>query len=249
MISGYAPVNGLQLYYELHGTDDGRPPLVLLHGGGSTIQTSFSELLPALARHRRVIAVEQQGHGHTADVDRPFAFDQSADDIAALLRHLHVDQADVLGYSNGGHIAIELALRHPKLVRRIVIESSMVSRDGCDPAFWEGFKGAKLESMPPELKKAYVETSPHPDRLQSFFDKSVERMLHFKGWTPEQLKSIQAPVLVLAGDRDIGTPEHSVRMFRMFPNADLAILPGTDHMRIVQRSDGVASLTESFLAK
>src|SRR5205823_8958517 len=112
---GYAPVNGLQLYYEIHGSPakDG-VPLVLLHGGGSTIETSFGKLIPLVSKTRQVIAFEQQGHGHTADVDRPFSFEQSAEDAVALLRHLHLGKADFLGYSNGGHIALEIALRLPR---------------------------------------------------------------------------------------------------------------------------------------
>ncbi len=246
--SGYAPVNGLLMYYEIHGDADAAgAPLLLLHGGGSTIGTSFGKLLARFSKVRRIIAVEQQGHGHTADVDRPFSFTQSADDTAALLRFLRVDRADVLGYSNGGHIALEIALRHPALVRKLILESAMVGRDGSDPQFWEMFKTAKREEMPPELQDAYRKTSPHPERLQSFFEKSVKRMLDFKGWTPEQLKAIQAPTLILAGDHDIVRPEHLVQMFRQIPNAQLAVLPGTDHMTIVARADLVVPVVEAFL--
>lgn len=112
---GYAPVNGLELYYEIHGSAaPSVPPLILLHGGGDTIQTSFGHVLPGLARDRQVIAFEQQGYGHTADIaDRPFTFEQSADDTAALLEHLQVPRADVLGFSAGGTIALQVALRHP----------------------------------------------------------------------------------------------------------------------------------------
>src|SRR5512141_941879 len=128
--SGYAPVNGLKMYYEVHGHADGKiPPLVLLHGGGSTIQTSFGKVLPALARNRQVIAFEQQGHGHTADIaDRPFTFEQSADDTAELLRQLHIDKADFCGYSNGGQIALQIAIRHPNLIRKLVLVSTFYRR-------------------------------------------------------------------------------------------------------------------------
>jgi len=236
------------LYYEIHGDPDATgAPLILLHGGGSTIETSFGKILPRFPKNRRIIAVEQQGHGHTADVDRPFSFTQSADDTAALLRFLKIDQADVMGYSNGGHIALEIALRHPALVRKLIVESAMVSRDGSDPAFWEMFKTARLEEMPAELQDAYRRTSPHPEKLRSHFDKSVKRMLDFKGWTPDQLKAIQAPTLILAGDHDIVRPEHLVQMSRMIPNSQLAVLPGTDHMTIVARADLVVPVVEAFL--
>ena len=244
----YAPVNGLKLYYEIHGkpAKDG-VPLVLLHGGGSTIETSFKRLLPLLAKHRQIIAFEQQGHGHTADVDRPFSFAQSADDAAALLAYLHVAKADFFGYSNGGHISIEIALRHPGLVRRLVVESAFASRDGADPQFWAGFEHAKLDDMPAELKQAYLAAAPHPDQLPVFFEKSVQRMREFKGWTPEQLKSITAPTLLVLGDRDVVRVEHAVQMQRLLPDARLAVLPGADHMRVVQDAALVAPMVDEFL--
>ncbi len=141
----YAPVNGLNIYYEIHGEGE---PLVLLHGGGSTIETSFGTILPALAKTRKVIAFEQQGHGHAADVDRPFSFEQSADDAAALLRFLKIDKADFFGYSNGGSIALQIAIRHPDLVRKLIVASAMYKRDRLYPEFWDPMKHATLENMP-----------------------------------------------------------------------------------------------------
>jgi pimeloyl-ACP methyl ester carboxylesterase len=246
--SGYAPVNGLRMYYEVHGhSGGGQPPLVLLHGGGSTLETSFGKLLAALAEHRRVIAFDQQGHGRTADVDRPFSFTQSAEDAVALLGFLKVERADFMGYSNGGHIAIEIALRHPEVVRKLVIESAMVSRNGSDPQFWEGFKHTTLDDMPPELREAYLRVAPHPEAFPTFFGKTVQRMLNFQGWTPEEIRSIRAPTLVLIGDHDIVRPEHAVQMFRLLPHAELAVLPGTDHMTMVDRAEWVPSLVAAFL--
>lgn len=246
--SGYAPVNDLKMYYEIYGSDtSGNPPLVLLHGGGSTIETSFGKILPGLAKDRQVIAFEQQGHGHTADIDRPFTFEQSAEDTVALLRYLKIGKADFFGYSNGGHIALEIALRHPDMVRKLVLESIMVDREGSDPGFWESFKDAKLEDMPAELRQAYLRTAPHPEDLPTFFAKSVQRMLNFKGWTPQEVQSIDAPTLVIMGDRDVARPEHAVLMYRLIPNAQLAILPDTDHMTIVKRSDWLLPMIGSFL--
>ncbi len=112
---GYAPVNGLEMYYEIHGAGQ---PLVLLHGALSATGTSFGKLLPALAATRRVIAVEQQAHGHTADIDRPLSYEQMADDTAAALRHLGIERADVFGYDDGGNVALGLAIRHPAMVDR-----------------------------------------------------------------------------------------------------------------------------------
>jgi pimeloyl-ACP methyl ester carboxylesterase len=247
--SGYAPSNGLKLYYEIYGSPNGGvPPLVLLHGGGSTIETSFGKVLPALAKTRQVIAFEQQGHGRTADIaDRPFTFEQSADDTAALLRYLNIGKADFFGYSNGGHIALQMAISHPDLVRNLVVESAMFQRDGSDPGFWSSFEHAKPDDMPRELREAYLEVAPHPEDLPTFFAKSVQRMMNFKGWTPEDIQSINVPTLVMIGDHDIVRPEHAVLMFRLLPNAQLAVLPGTDHMTIVHRPDWLVSMIETFL--
>jgi pimeloyl-ACP methyl ester carboxylesterase len=247
-VTGYAPVDGLRMYYEIHGSPrSGRVPLVLLHGGGSTIQTSFGKLLPLLATDRQVIAFEQQGHGRTADVDRPFSFEQSAEDTVALLRHLGVRKADLFGYSNGGHIALQVALSRPGVVHALVLESIMVARDGTDPRFWEGFEHARLEEMPAELQEAYRATAPHPERLQSFFDKSVQRMRNFKGWTDAQIRSVRAPTLLVLGDRDIVRVDHAARMQALLPDARLAVLPGADHMAVVDRADVVSVFVREFL--
>lgn len=244
----YAPVNGLQLYYEVHGTPRaGQPPLVLLHGGGSTIDTSFAKLLPAFARSRQVIAFDQQGHGRTADVDRPFSFEQSADDTAALLANLGIERADFLGFSNGGTIVLQVAIRHPGLVRKLVVASAMFRRDGLPPGFWEGMARASLQSMPAELREAYLKVAPHPEQLQAFHDKSVKRMLEFRDWPPEVIRSIEAPTLVMNGDADVTRPEHAVELFRLLPHAQLAVLPGTDHANIVAHADWRVAMIEAFL--
>ena len=246
--SGYAPVNGLKMYYEIHGAADGKnPPLVLLHGGGSTIETSFGKVIQSFAKTRLVIAFEQQGHGRTADIDRPFSFEQSADDTAALLRHLKIERADFFGYSNGGNIALRIPIRHPKLVRKLIVASAMFKRDGLYPEFWESMKHATLEGMPGELKEAYVKVAPHPEQLQTFHDKSVKRMLEFKDWRPEDIRSIEAPTMIIIGDADIVRPEHAVEVFRLLPHAQLAVLPGTDHMGIVNRADLLLPMITAFL--
>lgn len=246
--SGYAPVDGLQIYYEVYGeARAGTPPLVLLHGGDPTIQTSFADVLPLLARSRRVIAFEQQGHGHTADRDTPYSFSRSADDAAGVLQYLKVTQADFLGYSNGGHIAIEIGLRHRNLVRKLIIESAMFSREGSPPQFWEVFTHTTLDSMPKGFREAFVKVAPHPEELQTYFEKSVTRMREFQGWKEEQIRSIDAPTLVLCGDQDIVLPEHAVLMYRLLPHASLAILPLTDHLRMPKRADWVSSIANEFL--
>lgn len=233
--TGYAPVNGVKMYYEVHGQLDATTvPLVLLHGGGSTIETSFGAALPELAKNRTVIAYEQRGHGHTSDSKEMFSFEGSADDAAALMKFLKVTRADFFGYSNGGSIAMQIAVRHPELARKLIIASAMTKRDGMIAGFWDGMKNAKLEHMPAELKEAYLKTSPHPKKLQSFHDKCVERMVKFKDWPDSVLQSIKAPSMVLVGDHDIIRPEHAVEMFRLLPKGNLAIVPGADHMTLVK---------------
>lgn len=244
----YAPVNGLKMYYEIHGVSDGKtPPLVLLHGGGSTIETTFGKFLPLLAKNRQVIAFEQQGHGRTADVDRPFTFEGSADDAAALLQYLKIARADFFGYSNGGTVALQIAIRHPKLVRKLIVASANFRRDGLYPQFWEGMKHAKLAEMPAELREAYLKVAPHPEQLQSFHDKSVRRMLDFQDIPTETIHGIEAPTMVMTGDADVVRPEHAVEMFRALPHAQLAILPATDHMTIVKNAEPEAAMITAFL--
>jgi pimeloyl-ACP methyl ester carboxylesterase len=180
-------------------------------------------------------------------VDRPFSFEQSADDAAALLRHLKIERADFFGYSNGGSIALQIAIRHPNLVRKLIVASAMFKRDGLYPEFWESMKHATLESMPIELREAYLKVAPHSEQLQTFHDKSVKRMLEFKGWQAEDIQSISAPTLIMIADADIVRPEHAVEMFRLLPHAQLAVLPCTDHITLVKRADWQVSMIEAFL--
>ena len=145
--TGHAAVNGIHMYYEVHGPTVG-VPLVLLHGGGSTIDVTFSKVLPLFARRRPVIAVEEQGHGRTSDRDQPVTFETSADDVAALVRHLAVEQVDILGFSNGASVGLQLAIRHPDLVRRLVFASAMTRRDGARPELWQFMETADFSNMP-----------------------------------------------------------------------------------------------------
>ena len=247
--TGYAPVNGLRIYYEIHGTaDPARPPLVLLHGGGDTITTSFGRILPEFARTRQVIAFEQQGYGHTADIaDRPFSFEQSADDTAALLKNLHIDKADLFGFSNGGTIALQVAIRHPEVVHKLVVASALFNRAGADPAFWQFMDNARLENMPRELQEAYLAVAPQPENLRMFHDKAAQRMRDFKDIPADAIRGITAPTLVVIGDADVVRPEHAVETIRLLPHARLAILPGTDHMYLTQRTEWLVPMIDEFL--
>jgi pimeloyl-ACP methyl ester carboxylesterase len=245
--TGYAPVNGLRMYYEIHGPT-GDVPLVLLHGGGDTIETSFGKLLPALARGRQVIAFEQQGCGRTSDIlDRPFAFEQSADDTIALLDYLQVNRADLFGFSNGGSIALHVAMRRAQMVRRLVVVTALMKRDWADPEFWESMKSVQLDAMPAVLREAYLKIAPHPENLESFFYKSRNRMRDFKDVPDHEIRSVTASTLVTCSDRDVMRPEGAIALFRLLPQAQLAILPGTEHMAIPSRSDVLVPMIERFL--
>src|SRR4051812_43203303 len=223
--TGYSDVNGLQMYYEVSGEGN---PLVLIHGGGSTIQTSFGKIIPLLSKSRQIIAIELQAHGHTSDRDTFLSFEQDADDVAKLLSNLDIAKADILGFSNGGHTAIEIALRHPGIVNKLILCSAFYSRSVVAPQFWEGFDEGKVQfsDMPQPYKDAFLEVNNNPEALLNMFNRDVQRMRVFKGWTEEQMQSIKAPTLVINGNMDVGSPEHAVEMFRIIPNCQLAILPG-----------------------
>ena len=222
--SGYADVNGLHMYYELHGS--GGTPLVLIHGGGSTIGTNFGRVLPHLSRSRRVIAVEVQAHGHTRDIDRPFTFEQDADDVAALLDSLHVPKADILGFSNGGTTALQIAIRHPDKVNRLVIASSNYRRDGMQAGFWEFMEKGTFADMPQPYKDAYLKINPSQEGVHAMHDRDAKRMLAFTDIPDESIKTIQAPTLVVVGDKDVVRLEHALELSRALPHARLCILPG-----------------------
>jgi pimeloyl-ACP methyl ester carboxylesterase len=224
--SNYANVNGLRMYYEVHGS--GRP-LVLLHGS-----MGWATVHPILAKGRQVIAVELQGHGHTGDVDRPLSYEQMAEDTAALLDQLKIEQADVFGYSMGGTVGLALAIKHPKLVRKLAINGSHYSRmeDAYEPTAFRLFKSLPPDFAPPPLKGPYDKVAPDPTKWPTLVAKIKQMGLEFKGIGPAEMKSIKAPVLVTLGDRDGVRVEHAVEMFRLLPSAQLAILPGADHFLI-----------------
>jgi pimeloyl-ACP methyl ester carboxylesterase len=255
--TGYLSVNGLQMYYERYGS--GRP-LVLLHGNLSTISTSFGKVLPMLASTRQVIALEQQGHGHTADGERPFSTAQWAIDTSAALRHLKIDRADFFGYSSGGAVALEIALRSPALVRKLVwAGGTSYRRDGFYPelqAAGETMQPEDLDGSPFQL--AYAAVAPHPQNWHRLVAKIAELDRATVGWSSETIRSIQPPMLLIIGDSDIVRPEHVVEMFRLLgggvigdiaglPRSQLAVLPGTTHVTLTDRADWLASMVLAFL--
>src|SRR5262245_59446614 len=222
----YADLNGLKMYYEVHGTGK---PLVVLHGA-----FGWANAYPILAKDRQLIAVELQGHGHTADIDRPLTYEQMADDVGALLKHLKIAQADVFGYSMGGNLGLSLAIRHPSVVRRLAINGSHYSKmeDAYDAATFKQFKSLPPNFAPSVLKGPYDKVAPDPKQWPVLVAKVKKMGLEFKGFTREEMKSIKAPVLITLGDRDGVRPEHAVEIFRLIPNAQLAMFPGGDHFLI-----------------
>ena len=256
----YAPVNGLRMYYEIHGS--GRP-LVLLHGAYMTIDM-MQPLLSGLAEHRTVIAAEPQGHGHTADVDRPLTYEQMADDTAGLLAHLEIDTADVFGYSMGGGAALQLAIRHPGRVRKLVLASAGFRSDA--------FHAAALEMFPsitPELfagspiEEAYLRTAPNPEDFPRLVEKLTTLDTTEFAWPEEEIRAIAAPTLIVLGDSDGIRLEHAVELFGLrgggvmgdlagLPASQLAVLPGTSHFvppgsGLLDRADWLLAMVPPFL--
>jgi pimeloyl-ACP methyl ester carboxylesterase len=249
--TGYAPVNGLRVYYEVHGT--GRP-LVLLHGGLMTIEGSFGPLLPDLVAERQVIAAELQGHGRTADIDRDVEFRYLADDVAALLDYLGIDQADVLGFSLGGGVALQLALDYPDQVGRLILASVSYAGDGYHQEISDPSRHATSTRMPTaedfrQMREAYARIAPDPGHFEAFAAKTSQAVADMKGWTAGQLGDITAPTLLIFGDHDFIRLEHAVEMHRLIPGAQLAVLPGTTHMGVMRRTDLILPLVREFLAE
>nr|WP_232325318.1 alpha/beta hydrolase [Pedobacter panaciterrae] len=143
--NGYSDVNGIKMYYEIYGQGK---PLVLIHGGGSTIQTTFGRVIPMFAKHRKIIAIELQAHGRTSDRGKDSSFEQDADDVATLLQHLDIDKADFFGFSNGGTTTVQIAIRHPEIVNKIILGSALCKRNGVPAQFWDFMKHAQLSTMP-----------------------------------------------------------------------------------------------------
>jgi pimeloyl-ACP methyl ester carboxylesterase len=256
----YAEVNGVRMYYEVHGA--GRP-LVLLHGAYMTID-AMGQVLPRLAGSRQVIAVEQQGHGRTADADRPITYEGMADDTAALLRHLGIDGADVFGFSMGGGVALQLAIRHPDLLRKVVVASASYTSDGMQPELH-----AMVPSITPELfagspiEAEYLAVAPNPGDFPALVEKLKQLDTTPFDWGAESIREIEAPTLIVVGDADAITLEHAVEMFRLLggggmgdlaglPKSQLAVLPGTAHFippgsGVLDRHDWLLAIIPPFL--
>lgn len=237
----YASVNGLKMYYEIHGT--GRP-LVLLHGAFMS-----ATVYPSLAEGRQVIAVDLQGHGRTADIDRPLTFEQMADDTAALLKQLKIEQTDVFGYSMGGKVGLALAIRHPELVRRLAIFGAAYRsfEESFPPDVLKVFKEATPETFAPkELKEPYEKMSPAPN-WKGLAAKILQSVRNFKGFSPEQMKAIKAEVFISAGDHNDVSLEDIVEMHKLIPKSQLAVFPNTEHVVLMTNPDKVLVQVKEFL--
>jgi len=220
----YAEVNGLHMYYEEYGKGT---PLVLIHGGASTVQTSYGRLIPELSKTHRIIGVEMQAHGHSDNRDgRPISFEQDAADVVELLRQLHIEKADFFGFSNGGTTALEIAIYHPALVNRLIFASSMYKRSDCATAFWQGFGNALFEDMPEVYKKVFLSINPDPASLKIMFDQCVQRMQKFTDIPDSSVQGVRARTLIILGDHDVPLVEGALAMSRLMPHANLAVFPG-----------------------
>lgn len=255
--TGYAPVNGLDMYYEIHG--DGGTPLLLLHGGLFNMDLQFAAVLPDLAETRRVIATDFQAHGRTGDIDRPLTAAQLASDVVGLLAHLGIEQVDVFGFSVGGAVALHLAINSPGLVRRAVISSASFHPDGDRPENAEAVGALTVDMIAgTPMEQDYLAKSPHPDRLQELLDKLGAFNEGFTGWSDDDIRGIAAPTLITVGDCDAVKLEHAVRFLQLrggdvngdfvgVPASQLAVFPGSTHFFGMARTTLVLDVVTTFL--
>ena len=252
---GYASVNGLNIYYEIHGSGQ---PLVLLPGGYWIIE-AMGEIVPQLALSRRIIAVELQGHGHTADIERPLRFEVMADDIAALITHLGLERADMFGFSLGGGVGLQTAIRHPEVVRKLALASTPFKRDGWYPEVLAGMASMCVEAFAgTPIHEAYLKTSPRPEAWPTVIAKMRQLLTEDYDWA-EGVAALKTPILILVGDADGMRLAHAVEFFGLLgggkadgdmaglPPAQLAVLPATTHVGWAAPHQGIMTRTELLL--
>ena len=254
--SGYAPVNGLKLYYEIHG--EGKP-LVLLHGSYMSIDLNYGQLIPILAKSYKVIAFEMQGHGRTADIDRPYSFDALADDVNGLLKYLHVDSAIVLGYSLGATVALNTAIKYPSLVTKLIFISSAYKSEGWIQAARDLFATIKPEFFEhTPLKTEYDRLAPDKTHWSQFVTKLVKFDATPFDLGAEKVKTVKCPVLMIYGDNDGVDLKHVAELYGFFgggvlgdmtglPKSQLAIVPASTHVTLMMQTEKIASLVNAFL--
>jgi pimeloyl-ACP methyl ester carboxylesterase len=253
--SGYADVNGLKLYYEVYGQGK---PIVLVHGSFMNIPLNWARIIPLLASDRKVIVAEMQGHGRTKDITRELSYEGMADDVSGLLKHLRVDSADVLGYSMGGGVAFQFAVRHPEQLRRLVILSGTYTHDGWWPdveAMYSTFTADMFKGTP--IQKQYDSLGNDPARFADYVKKVISIDLKPYDWSKD-VKNIKAPLFMAIGDADGVRYEHALELFRAkgggkmgdihgLPKSRLAILPATTHIGMMQRTDWLIPMITDFL--
>jgi pimeloyl-ACP methyl ester carboxylesterase len=258
--TGYLSVNGLEMYYEVHGK--GGTPLVLIHGAFSAIGTSFSSILPGLAATRTVVGLELQAHGRTADIDRAMSIPAFADDVAKAIEALGYKQVDLLGYSTGAAVALELVNTRPELVRRLVLISVAHRMDGIQPGLMDGLGQMKPEMMHGSMwHDEYLKIAPRPQEFPRLFAKKTAMDREIKDQPAETISGIKSPTLLIAGDADLVRPEHAVEMFRLLGGggfgdtpaghgpSELAIIPGASHVTVVFQGDVLVKVISRFLDK
>lgn len=253
--SGYAEVNGLKMYYEVYGQGK---PIVLIHGSFMNIPLNWSNIIPLLADDRKVIVSEMQGHGRTKDIPREFSYEGMADDVSGLLKFLKTDSADILGYSMGGGVAFQLAVRHPEQVRRLVILSGTYSHDGWWPEVEESFASFTAEMFEgTPIQEQYESFGNDPSLFPAYIKKVMSVDVKPYDWT-EEVKAIRSPIFMVIGDADGVRYEHALELYRAkgggkmgdisgVPQSRLAILPGTTHIGIIQRTDWLIPMIKDFL--
>lgn len=253
--TGYANVNGLKMYYEVYGQGK---PIVLLHGAFMNIPMNWAHIIPLLAKDRKVIVTELQGHGRTRDIDREISYEGMADDVSGLLKYLKIDSADIVGYSMGGGVAFQFAVRHPEQVRRLVVLSGTYKHDGWWPeveAMWPSFTADMFKGSP--IEKQYDSLGNDPAHFPVFVKKLMAADIKKYDWSKE-VKNIKAPIFMAIGDADGVRYEHALELFRakgggkmgdMFgmPKARLAIIPGTTHIGMMQRTSWLIPMITDFL--
>ncbi len=248
-------INGMQVYYEVSGAGD---PLIVLHGAYMNIP-SMGEIIPRLAKTHRVYALEFQGHGRTTDIDRPLTYQNLADDVAAFMDSLHIPKADVFGYSMGAIAGLQLAIRHPARVNKLVSASGAYDLRAWQPEFTAMIPQLTVEmitAMP--FAKEYPKLAANPNGFPELARKLIALEKEPMAWEAE-VKALRTPVLIIAGDADVATLEHNVAMFRLLgggvmgdmgkplPASRLAILPATSHTAVITQVDLLQPLIEQFL--
>lgn len=253
--SGYADVNGLKLYYEVYGSGK---PIVLLHGSFMNIPLNWAQVIPVLAKDRKVIVAEMQAHGRTKDIPREFTYENMADDVSGLLKHLKVDSADILGYSMGGGIAFQFAVRHPEQLRRLVVLSGTYTHDGWWPeteAMFGTMTGDMFKGSP--IQKQYDSLGNDPAKFNDYIKKVMSPDVKPYDWSKE-VKNIQAPIFMAIGDADGVRYEHALELFRAkgggkmgdltgLPKSRLAIIPGTTHIGMMTHMNWLLPMITDFL--